>query len=102
VAAVRPALPKLVRFTPEFPPLRGLTSNSSELDRRLLGPVSRAAWDSVVRAVQRSLPDSALDRAVRAIPAAWGRLSGSRIFAVLRARRDRLAGMGERFYQWVH
>ncbi len=101
-AAVRPALPKLVRFTPAFPSVRGLTSNSRALDRRVLSHLPRAAWDSVVGVVQLGLADNVLAHAVLSIPPPWRRLAGARIEAVLRARRDRLPTMAARFYRLVH
>ncbi len=101
-AAVRVFMPKLVSFGPEFPSLRGLTTNSRALDRRILRGFSRAAWDSVTREVARELTDSVLRSAVAAMPEPWWKRSGSMILGFLIQRRDRLPQIADRFHAAIH
>ena len=100
--ALRPLVPKLVTFGPEFPPLRALTANSKRLDRRFLTGISKPEWDSVTTWVQHRLADPVLERAVRTLPVEWWRISGPLILESLRARRDRLAEISDRFYRALH
>ena len=46
-------VPRMVPFRATYPPMRSLTIESVELDRRLLSGMSKATWDSVARAVQQ-------------------------------------------------
>jgi hypothetical protein len=98
----RPLLPKLVKFGPAFPSLRGLTSNSLSLDRRFLGELPRTTWDSVTRFVQERLTDEVLRRAVAGLPDGWRRQTGDLIVETLRERRARLGEISGAFYDRVH
>lgn len=102
VDLLRLAMPKLVKFGPEFPRLSGLTSNSRETDRRFLASLSREQWDSVTRFVQDRLSDSVLSAAVRRLPHPWLALSGAFLEGSLQQRRDGLGAISRRFYALLH
>jgi len=102
VDLLRIPMPKLVKFEADFPKLSGLTTNSRELDRRLLASVSREQWDSVTRFVQQHLPDSVLDAAIQRLPRRWRELSGTALAEKLHQRRERLSGIAGQFYTMVH
>lgn len=102
VDLLRLAMPKLVKFGPEFPRISGLTSNSREIDRRFLASLSQEQWDSVTRFVQDRLTDSVLTAAVRRLPPRWLALSGGYLEGSLQHRRDGLAAVSRRFYALLH
>ncbi|HVH11573.1 MAG TPA: BamA/TamA family outer membrane protein [Longimicrobium sp.] len=89
--AARFVLEKAVRFRPHYDGMiYGLVEQGAELDRRLLGELDRADWDSVAVALRARLTDGLIDDAVRRMPAAYQAAEGARLAATLRARRDRL------------
>ena len=90
--------PQLVEFGREFSELRGMAWNGRDLDRWLLSPVDRMAWDSIALELQARLTDSVIDAAVATMPDSWRELSGPRISAALRSRRNLLPAEARRFY----
>ncbi|HEX8244185.1 MAG TPA: hypothetical protein VF541_11830 [Longimicrobium sp.] len=100
LGAAHHAIPNSVRYRRRIDLLPMLV-NASQLDRRLLGAVPRAAWDSVTAAVQARLTDAALDAAVAAMPPEWRQREGDRIAATLKARRDDLARVSTNFYRII-
>lgn len=93
---------KIVRFDGEYRDLAGLLVDARPLDERFLCPVPPATWDSVALALQRSLTDAAITRAVRQMPAEYVRLDGAELTATLRARRDNLPAAARRFREHLH
>ncbi len=96
----RMSTPNLITFGRNYPSIRGLTWNSLQLDRRLLGELGKAAFDSVARSVQGRLTDSVLDAVMLAMPAEYRALSPD-LIATLRARRRTLPAMAQRFYRYL-
>jgi hypothetical protein len=98
----RGTLPKAVRFDPEYDDeLFGLIQNAQFLDRRLLGDLDRAAWDSVAARVRASLTDATIDAAVRRLPPEYYAVSGDFLRARLRERRDQLPEVAAKWYGWM-
>ena len=93
--------PFLVKFGEDYADPAGQTWNGRDLDRWFLGELDRAAWDSVVAALQSRLTDSVIDAAVRRLPAEWYALNGAWLAATLRARRDDLPEEAARWYQML-
>jgi hypothetical protein len=93
--------PRLVDFGESYPPPLALGWNSRDLDRRLLGPVTREAWEEAARGLQRELDDAAVDRAVCELPPEHRELEGARLGRALRARRDRLPEAALAFYRML-
>ncbi|HVP39913.1 MAG TPA: hypothetical protein VMS93_12095 [Candidatus Saccharimonadales bacterium] len=73
-----------------------------DLDRRLLAELDRAEWDSVVAAVGARLADSALERAVDAMPAELRPLSARELAATLEQRRDELPGFAADYFRQLN
>ena len=96
---LRKLRPNLVAFRAD-PHVPGLTYNSLETDRRLLGALGKPAWDSVVAALIRRLPDRVIDSAVGAMPAAY-RSRLPQFGATLKDRRDHLPAAADVFYRMV-
>jgi hypothetical protein len=92
--------PKLTVFGPAYPSnLTGFTWNARKLDRQLLAPLDRAAFDSVAAALQAVLTDSVIEAAVARLPAAHGARWGARLAEALRRRRDALPEHAGRWYR---
>ncbi len=90
--------PALAGFDGTYPSMRGLTRNSLEFDRRLLGGLEKPVWDSVVRALTQRVTDSSIAAAVHAMPAEYQALA-PQIGPTLRRRRDGLPDAANRFYE---
>ncbi|HYR12317.1 MAG TPA: hypothetical protein VEQ60_31305, partial [Longimicrobium sp.] len=88
IDVARPFVPKAVRFRREYGNLFGLIKQAQYLDRRLLGELDRAAWDSVAAALRARVTDALIDDAVRRMPAEDQAIVGAELAATLRARRD--------------
>ncbi len=91
--------PQLVGFGDEYPPMRNLTWNARDLDRRLLVDLERPVWDSIAGGLQARLTDSVIETAVERLPAAYRPLNGDALARALRRRRDRLRGASNAFYE---
>lgn len=100
VAASRPAVPRAVPFQSKYPnSLTGLLINARLLDPRFLAELERPVWDSVALALQRRLPDHAIEDAVRQLPPEMYARTGAELIRVLRGRRDALPEVATRFYE---
>jgi Omp85 superfamily domain len=101
--AARPFLEKAVRFRPGYGRgvVYGLIEQGQYLDRRLLGGLDRADWDSAASALRARLTDALIDDAVRRQPAEYQALEGARLASVLRRRRDRLPAAAADFYRMM-
>jgi hypothetical protein len=85
----RLAMPSLVTFDSAYPPTTALFDNAIEFDRRLLGGLEEAVWDSVARTIVQRVTDSVLDEAVRGMPREYAS-TFPEILAKLKARRNHL------------
>ena len=95
--AARLALPALVEFRRTYADPTALFANAGEFDRRTLGTLDKAVWDSVATSLTQRITDQVIDNAVAAMPAEYA--SGSReIAAKLKARRNGLRGAADRYY----
>lgn len=88
-----------VTFGPHYKAPVAQLSNGEYLDRRALNQLTRFQFQAAARDLQRRLPDSVLQRAVRRLPPAVYALEGPRTLAALQARREKLPALAETFYQ---
>ena len=93
----RIANPNLVAFDGTVS-VAGLTYNSLEMDRRLLGGLEKPAWDSVSQALVRMISDSVIDAAVSPLPAEY-RQTAPQLAATLKMRRNIFPDVANRFYK---
>jgi surface antigen Omp85-like protein len=93
------SVPNLVVFRDHYGDIMGLTWVPRIVDRRLLADLEKPVWDSVAAALQAQLSDSAIERAVRAVPAEEYQRDGTWMTRTLKARRDRLHDQADRFYR---
>jgi hypothetical protein len=100
--AARPFLEKAVRFRPDYGGvIYGLIEQGQYLDRRLLGELDRAEWDSAAAALRARLTDALIDDAVTRMPAEYQALEGARLAATLRSRRDLLPEAAAQWYRMM-
>jgi hypothetical protein len=88
---------KLLTFDDSYS-IRGLTWNSLEFDRRLLGGMEKPVWDSVAAALVRRVTDPVIDAAVQTLPPEY-RSSAPQLARTLKRRRDGLPAAASRFYR---
>ncbi|HEX9562473.1 MAG TPA: hypothetical protein VF981_00810 [Gemmatimonadaceae bacterium] len=94
----RLAKPELVTFAATYPKVSGLFQNASEMDRRLLGGLDKAVWDSIATNLSRAITDSVIDAAFRNLPAPY-QTSVPALTAKIRSRRDLLPVTADRYYR---
>jgi hypothetical protein len=100
VARAGKVSPNLMSYEAAYPPVRGLTWNSIELDRRLLIGLEQPVWDSVASEVQHKITDRVIDAAVAGMPTEY-RHSAPDLAGKLKQRRDRLPEHAGRFYRYL-
>ncbi|MFN8574128.1 MAG: BamA/TamA family outer membrane protein [Gemmatimonadaceae bacterium] len=96
---VRGFVPQLVSFEEAYPSMVWLNWNGREIDRRLLGGMERASWDSAARVLQAQLTDSVLHAAIDAMAEPYVKLNGDRLYRELVARRENLPRAADDFYR---
>lgn len=94
--------PRARPFTAEYPEvLFHLVNSGLELDRRILSDLPAAEWELIANEVRARLSNSAIDAALRTMPAEWHRFGAAPLRAVLRARRDALPSQAAGFRDLV-
>jgi hypothetical protein len=93
----RLAQPSLVTFGPTYSPPSALFRNAMEFDRRLLATLDKSVWDSVATTLTRTITDSVIDRAFRAMPTEYA-ASSRGIARTLKTRRDHLREAADHYY----
>jgi len=93
--------PRLVPFGGDYASVSALTRNAWDIDRNFLVSISRADWVDIVADVKQRLSDDVLEQAVRKLPLEHYRLSGARLEAELKQRRDRLDRAAQELYDIV-
>ncbi|HVS61164.1 MAG TPA: hypothetical protein VHE82_10780 [Gemmatimonadaceae bacterium] len=93
----RLAVPSLVTFRSKYPDPSALFANAGEFDRRMLGSLDKAVWDSVAASLMQRITDPVIDNAVGVLPPEYAS-SSRQLAAMLKARRDGLRGAADRYY----
>jgi hypothetical protein len=99
IGAASGSVPGFVPFRGRYEKQLGLMPYQRAVDRRLLVGVTRERWDSAARVMRAGLTDSVIAAAVAAMPPEYTAVSGGRLAAQLRLRRDSLPGAALRFYR---
>ncbi len=94
--------PRLVRFDDKSPNVGGLSRNAWDLDRRYLGEIPRAQWDSVTSRLVAALSEEVLREAVSALPSEVYERSGEYLLKLLVRRRDALPSAADDFFELVN
>jgi hypothetical protein len=98
MSIVRFMVPSLVTFSNKYPDASALFANAGEFDRRMLGSLDQAVWDSVATSLMQTLTDQKIDDAVGAMPPEYA-ASSRAIAAKLTARRNGLRVAADRYYR---
>ena len=95
----RSRAPRLQKLGPRYSGIGGLTENGRDQDRRLLSGLTRDDYRRAATALRAQLTDDAIDQAVARMPAEWHAIDGARLAKDLKARRDSLVEVADRFYE---
>jgi hypothetical protein len=90
---------RLQQLGPRYERLTGLTFNGWEQDRRLFAGFEQDAYRETAQGLREKLTDAVIESAARAMPAEWYKISGARLVADLKARRDALPQIAEAYYR---
>ena len=101
MAIARGRFPIQIKFKETFPSLIGLSMTGWEIDREFLAELDKAAWDSVVSAFRKQLPDPVIDNAVRKLPPPYYRMIGEDLARALKMRRDALPEFADEYYEMI-
>ena len=101
MAVARRGLPMQIEFDDAYPSLVGLSTTGWELDRQFLAELDKTAWDSVVTAFRRDLPDPIIEDAVRQLPPPYYKIVGESLAKALKSRRDALPEFARRYYALI-
>ena len=101
MALARRGLPRQIEFNDTYPSLVGLSTTGWEMDREFLVELDKTAWDSVVTAFRRDLPDPVIEAAVRKLPPPYYKIVGAALAKALKSRRDALPKFVSRYYALI-
>ena len=99
---LRPQLPLLAKFGPEYSSVAGLTYDGWDVDKRVLADLEWPVWEEVATELQGELTDEVIDTAARLQPPEFYAKDGARLVAGLKARRDGLPAQAQRFYRYIN
>lgn len=97
-AYARRAAPQLLAFGPGYGAIVGATWNGRNLDRQFLTSLEKPVWDSVAAVLKSRITDNVIATAVHQMPAEFQRVDGARMEHDLRARRDHIPKMADKYY----
>ncbi len=92
------AISQFENFSEIFNNISKLTFSGRFLDRRILVPLDRPTWDSVMTVFVGELSDSVIIRAVRQLPPPYLALDGDRLINALKSRRDSFYKISDAYY----
>ncbi|MDO7845778.1 hypothetical protein Q5H92_05375 [Hymenobacter sp. M29] len=99
LASRRFIAPQFHTFRASYGYLPGLIYQAEFIDRRGLSQLKRADFQRIAADLQRRLPDSVIERAMRRLPPAVFALEGARLGGALKTRRQHLPRAADEFYQ---
>ena len=99
---LRPQLPLVVKFGPDYSDVAGLTYDGWDVDKRILADLEWPVWEEVAKEVQGALTDEVIDAAVRRQPPEFFAKDGARLIAGLKSRRNGLPAQAKRFYRYIN
>ncbi|MDB5233674.1 MAG: hypothetical protein JWR44_667 [Hymenobacter sp.] len=98
LAARRFIAPKFHTFKAEYGYMPGLVKQARFIDERGLSQMTKADFQRTALDLQRRLPDSLIDRAMRRLPPSVYALEGPHLAAALKARRKTLPQAAQAYY----
>ena len=95
----RGLVPRFQTFRGRYGNVAGLVHQAKFIDERGLAQMTRADFQRAAADLQRHLPDSLIERAMRQLPPAVFALEGPGLATALCARRDALPQAADQFYR---
>jgi surface antigen Omp85-like protein len=99
---LRPQLPLVVKFGPDYSSVKGLTYDGWDVDKRILADLEWPAWEAVAQELEAALTDDVIEEAARLQPPEYFEKDGARLVAGLKSRRDALPEQARRFYRYIN
>jgi Omp85 superfamily domain len=98
---LRPQLPLVVKFGPNYSSLAGLTFDGWDVDKRILADLEWPVWEAVAKELEAEVTDEAIEAAARLQPPEFFAKDGARMIAGLKSRRNGLSAQARRFYLYI-
>ncbi|WP_310392972.1 hypothetical protein [Hymenobacter sp.] len=98
LASRRFAAPQFHTFRAKYGYVAGLVKQARFIDQRGLAQLTRADFQRLAVDLQRRLPDTLIDRALRRLPPTVFALEGPALISALKARRETLPQAAAAFY----
>lgn len=92
------ALRALKNLTPNIKDVKGMNFSARHLDRQFLNELTKQEWKNAIDSLQIGLTDTAITKAIAAMPAEANKFSGETISKRLKQRRDNLHDFGMKYY----
>jgi Omp85 superfamily domain len=99
---LRPNLPLVVKFGPDYSDVAGLTYDGWDVDKRILADLEWPVWEEAAKELQAELTDEVIDNAARLQPPEFFAKDGARMVAGLKGRRDALPAQAQLFYRYIN
>src|SRR5262249_38628705 len=99
---IRPNLPLVVKFGPDYSDVAGLTYDGWDVDKRILADLEWPVWDEVAKELQGQLTNEVIETAAKLQPPEFYAKDGERLVAGLKSRRDALPAQAQRFYHYIN
>lgn len=95
------AVTSMVHFSYNLPSIFDMTWEGRHLDRRFLGTIEKAKWDSVSLFMTETITDQLIEESVLRMPPELFELRGMEIIGKLKSRRDKLTEASDEFYKLI-
>jgi Omp85 superfamily domain len=99
---LRPQLPLVVKFGPEYSDLAGLTFDGWDVDKRILADLDWPVWEEVAQELKAELTDQLIEEAAHRQPPEYFAKDGARLITGLKSRRDGLPEQAQGFYRYIN
>jgi hypothetical protein len=94
-------LPHLDKFNNNAKGIKGLSKKSWELDRKLLGLLSKTDWETVIREFQENVSDSIIISAIKKQPPEIFAIHGNELIEKLISRRNGLLKESMKYHAFM-
>jgi hypothetical protein len=95
------AVTSMVNFNYDMPSILDMTWEGRHLDRRFLGRIEKAKWDSIGNFMKETLTEKFIEESVLRMPPELFELRGQEIIGKLKSRRDQLLDASEEYYKLI-
>lgn len=95
------ATPHMRGFSEDTDHLRELNYKAHTFDRFFLNMLDAAEWEQHIATFRKQLTDDVIRTAIQKLPPEIYNISGEKLIATLKKRREDLAGDGMRYYRFI-